>query len=268
MNVKLRDEESLPSGGIVTNVSGPRLLDLLGRAASASGFGEDWVALARKAGISERAIRRWREGTHDDPRLSSLESVAGALGITVGALLGETQTHPSDPDRKYDVFEAPLLRLDVAAGEPRLEVIPDGPRPYYFRREWLIRKGWNGDDRDDRFGVYRLGDRDIADSMFPTIQPGSVLLVDRRPNRATVPDRSIWIVRVEAGGADDPQAPLFGYAPETRLTTKRVTLVDHQLVLESDNHDPKHAPRLVRCRPNERAKILEGRVIWFATELE
>lgn len=222
-------------------------------------------ALAAKAGISRQYLYEIRKGA---------SGLSLDVAVRLGRALGLT-TEPSpdlrveEPTAEYDrPFDVPLLRLDVAAGEPRLEVIPGGPRPYYFRREWMMRRGWNGDRNDERFGIYRLGDPDIADSMFPTIQPRSVLLVDRRPDRTVVPDRSIWIVRVPTGGADDPQAPLFGDVPETRLTTKRVTLVDHQLVLESDNHDPRYAPRLVKCRPADRATILEGRVIWFATELE
>ena len=259
----------------MTLVSGSRLLEMLQRAASSSSLGEDWTSIASRAGVSDRTIRRWREGKHDDPRLSSLEAVAGALGTTVGQLLGEAPgvMTVAEEGVTYDAARprpVPLLRRAVAAGEPRLEVIPDGPTPYYFRREWLLRRGWNGRDDDDRFGAYRLGDPDIADSMFPTIQPRSVLLVDRRPNRRAVPPRSIWIVRVEAGSEDDPQLPLLAdEAPATsRLTTKRVTQIDHQLVLESDNRDTRHAPRLVPCRYAALESILVGRVIWFATELE
>jgi len=220
--------------------------------------------LAAKAGISRQYLYDIRKGA-SGLSLDVAVRLARALGLTTEPVQDlRVREATADYDRPFDV---PLLRLDVAAGEPRLEVIPGGPRPYYFRREWMTRRGWNGDRNDDRFGIYHLGARDIADSMFPTIQPGSVLLVDRRPDRSRITPRSIWIVRVPSGGEDDPQAPLFGDQPETRLTTKRVTMIDHQFVLESDNHDPRHAPRLVKCRPSERETILEGRVIWFATEV-
>lgn len=237
-----------------------------------SAIGESQKALSLRFGVSESTMSRYLQGTiTPDPVIAlQLADLAGLDLYVLGGLRPLRADVLREETAPYDArpFDVPLLRLDVAAGEPRLEVIPDGVRPYYFREEWLRRKGWNGDRHDTRFGVYRLGARDIADSMFPTIQPGSVLLVDRRPDRALVPPRSIWIVRVPSGGDDDPQAPLFGDPPATRLTTKRVTLVDHQLVLESDNHDPRHAPRLVRCRPSDRSSILEGRVVWFATEVE
>lgn len=235
-------------------------------------IGESQKSLALRFDVSESTISRYLAGqTTPDPLLAlALADLAGLDLRVLGGLRPPRADLLREETAPYDAqpFDVPLLRLDVAAGEPRLEVVPEGIRPYYFREEWLRRKGWNGDRNDDRFGVYRLGDRDIADSMFPTIQPGSVLLVDRRPDRSHIPSRSIWIVRVPSGGDDDPQAPLFGDPPSTRLTTKRVTLVDHQLVLESDNHDLRHAPRLVRCRPSDRSSILEGRVIWFATEVE
>lgn len=226
---------------------------------------ESQKALALRFEVSESTMSRYLNGTTTPDPVVALQ-LADLAGLDLYALGGLRPARANQP--RSDPFAAPLLRLDVAAGEPRLEVILDVVRPYYFRREWLLRKGWNGDQNDLRFGVYRLGDRDIADSMFPTIQPRSVLLVDRRPDRTSVPPRSIWIVRVQAGGDEDSQLPLLTDQPAHRLTTKRATLVDHQLVLESDNPDPRHAPRIVRCRPGDRATILEGRVIWYATEVE
>lgn len=234
-----------------------------------TGFGQKELR-RDSGGVARQTIYRIVEGQMR-PTLNVAVRLANALGTSVSALLGEDEGELLREDTApYAArpFDVPLLRLDVAAGEPRLEVVPEGIRPYYFREEWLRRKGWNGDRNDDRFGVYRLGDPNIADSMAPTIQPRSVLLVDRRPDRGYVPARSIWIVRVPSGGDDVPQAPLFGDSPATRLTTKRVTLVDHQLVLESDNREARHAPRILRCRPSDLESVLVGRVIWFATELE
>ena len=184
MNVKSAERESSPPGGIVTTVSAPRLLDLLRKAASEAGFGEDWVSLAKKAGVHERTIRRWREGKHDDPRLSSLEAVAGALGTTVGSLLGDP---PPTPERVLAAGEAlavgiPLVADEVAAGHGALPEVPDD-RIYWFREDWL--RGF-GHRNHDRFACIRLGDDVRASSMLPTIPPLSLVLVDRSAREATL----------------------------------------------------------------------------------
>ena len=151
-------------------------------------LGESQKALALRFDVSESTMSRYLAGqTTPDPLVAlALADLAGLDLRVLGGLRPPVSEEIREEEERYgrtQPFVAPLLRIDVAAGEPRLEVMPDGVRPYYFRREWLIRKGWNGDHRDERFGIYRLGDPDIADSMFPTIQPRSVLLVDRRPNR-------------------------------------------------------------------------------------
>jgi transcriptional regulator with XRE-family HTH domain len=46
------------------------------------------MRVAEKAGVSWRTIDRWRKGENDDPRLSTLQAVSGALKISVPELLG------------------------------------------------------------------------------------------------------------------------------------------------------------------------------------
>lgn len=46
------------------------------------------MRVAKRAGVSWRTLDRWRNGQNDDARLSSLQAVAGALGITLHELLG------------------------------------------------------------------------------------------------------------------------------------------------------------------------------------
>jgi transcriptional regulator with XRE-family HTH domain len=229
----------------MTSMSGPRLLDRLKSAASVAGFGEDWIEVARKAGVSDRTLRRWRKGENDDPRLSSLEAVAGALRTTIGQLLGEStpSVGPSAP-----FWAAPLLRMDVGAGEARLEMIPGAERQYGFRPDWLATKGWTPEN-SDRFGVYRLADL-LAESMEPTISEGSILLVDREADPDEAPPRAVWIVRREMG-----------------LVCKRVTIRDSWMILESDNREERFAPTVLRVARSDRRKMLEGRVVWYATEL-
>lgn len=146
-------------------------------------------------------------------------------------------------------FPAPLLAEDVGAGPPRLRMIPGADRRYGFREDWLSDMGWSPES-PERFGVYRLADLH-ARSMEPTIQAGSILLVDREANRDSVPPRSIWIVSRADG-----------------LACKRVTVRDGWMVLESDNRETDFAPEALRVTAQARRTMLEGRVVWWATTVE
>jgi transcriptional regulator with XRE-family HTH domain len=45
------------------------------------------LQLAELTGLSRRTLERWRRGTITRARISSLEAVASALGVTVGDLV-------------------------------------------------------------------------------------------------------------------------------------------------------------------------------------
>ncbi len=173
------------------------------------------------------------------------------VDIALGLAPGERSPFATLAEEAVDLspafWPAPLLRIDVGAGEARLEMIPGADRRYGFRTDWLLEKGWSP-ERPERFGVYRLADFG-AESMEPTIAAGSILLVDREADPEAVPPRSIWIVRLHDG-----------------LFCKRVTVRDGWLVLESDNRAEEYAPLALKVTRAERKKMLEGRVVWYATE--
>lgn len=175
-----------------------------------------------------------------------------ALGLAPGqvspfARLAESAEPWDAPPPDSETLGIKMVAAGVGAGTGQLELVPSGERPYFFRRDFLERKGWKPTE-PERFAVYKLGTDEVAWSMWPTIEPESVLLVDQDADRDHVPPRSIWIVR--DGG----------------LLAKRVTVLDGTLVLESDNREPEYAPRLLKAGPKERRHLLVGRVVWYATE--
>ena len=191
--------------------------------------------------------------------MASIERIAKELGGSAGlaaryllnlGLKWQAGERPERPPTEHAFFPAPLLAEDVGAGAPRLRMIPGADRRYGFREDWLKDFGWTPAN-PERFGVYRLADAVFARSMEPTIQPGSILLVDREADRDNVPPRSVWIVSHGAG-----------------LACKRVTVRDGWLVLESDNREPEFAPEVLRLTSSARRTLLEGRVVWWATTVE
>lgn len=209
-----------------------------------------------RLGIEKSRLSRYISGDRTPDPILGLQ-IASAFGVTIDEVAemaglappADRVAEPRAPYGAQDVLDVPLVAEGVGAGRPTLRVMPGAERPYHFRRDWLARKGWTPED-PDRFGVYRLGTDEVALSMFPTIQPESALLVDLRADRNRVAPRSIWVVHNDGG-----------------LVVKRVTAERELLVLESDNPDPEYAPQIVRATSAERGRILEGLVIWYATEV-
>ncbi len=242
----------VPSAGFgsrMTSVSGARFLDRLKSAASAAGFGDDWAAVAKKAGISDRTLRRWREGKNDDPLLSTLEAVAGALGTTVGRFLGEPSAHTAVESDLTVAF--PLVAEGIAAGFGAIPQAPDERTDYHFRKEWKGIRGWVSDP--ERFLLFRL--REDADSMVPEILPGSLILADR----------------AEAGRLDPKSNGYYLVVtnPPDHVAVKRVLPIHEgqkitRLVYLSAN--PTYPPREV---PVKRIQdLIRARVVWWGTVVD
>lgn len=231
-----------------------------------------WSAyeLAQRAGVQANHIGHVLTGRIQMPRGTTLVKIARELGVSTEALISEQYPSgggsgsvvregdsmfgglPHEFHNGADVFAVPLVALDVAAGTPQLRMYPDEPRPYYFRIDFLKRKGWTR-GAPDRLAIYKLGDDTVARSMEDKISAGSLLLVDMQPEREHVPARSVWIVNL--GGA-----PILKY----------VTWQPPYFVLESHNREdePAFAPRVVKAASKaERTTLLEGRVVWYATEI-
>lgn len=231
-----------------------------------------WSAyeLAQRSGVQANHIGHVLTGRIRMPRGGTIVSLARALGVGAEVLV-EDAASPAGPLHVAErlapygvipheakngdgtgVFAVPLVALDVAAGRPQLRMFPDEPRPYYFRTDFLERKGWTREN-PNRFAIYKLGDDTVARSMEDRIASGSLLLVDMQAAKDVFEDRAVWIVNISG-------VPILKY----------VTWQPPYLILESHNRepDPDFAPRVLKvASATERAVLLEGRVVWFATEI-
>jgi transcriptional regulator with XRE-family HTH domain len=224
--------------------------------------------LAMRTGVAASHIGLVRSGKIQMPRGDILQKLAKGLGVSVEDLISDALDEASV--QGLIVAEAPagftnaligtpilvpLVEENVAAGRGQLPIIPI-ERPYFFREDWLRKRGWRRED-EESFVCYRLGHEDVAWSMYPTIQPLSIILVHTNPDRKVVKKRSLWLVHVKGEGN----------------MIKRVTIDDDVVVLESDNRDEEveeFAPRILRLKDREKdlEDMLRGRVLWYSTEVE
>jgi transcriptional regulator with XRE-family HTH domain len=113
-------------------VSGKTLGERLERAVQDSAEWRDrWGELAKKAGVSDRTLRRWREGKNDNARLASLEAIAGALKVPLAWLLDPSPI-TSDP-RIPGARERALRLRDEMENLLRYLAPPMEPIPFESR---------------------------------------------------------------------------------------------------------------------------------------
>lgn len=228
----------------------------LGAALKAAREERGWsvVQLARRAGVSRQYVYSVEAGD-STPGLGILRQLAEALGVDwiefVPADHREKQHEEIDGTSRQGA--APIgIRLvakDIAAGPGALPDV-DSDSLYYFREEWLRKRGWTAKQKD-RFACIKLGSDATASSMIPTIWPQSVVLLDREPNRDRVKARSLWLVRDSEGEA-----------------IKRVTRLPDALILESDNPLPAYAAKRLPVKGVVVQNVLLARVLWWATEVD
>ena len=211
--------------------------------------------LASRLGVSESGLSNYLSGNRE-PTLPTVTAMADFFGVSVDTLLGReigalqpvVARTPEDGGRELHGIGAPLVLKDVAAGEGSLPSVPD-EKVYFFHESFLRRVGGAGSPKD-RWACIKLGSDRVASSMSPTIPPLAVLLVDRRADRLRPKDRTIWLV-------DDP---------DDGLCVKRVTLRDGILILESDNPEPRYAPRHVLLKDRPVQSVVRAKVVWWGVE--
>jgi transcriptional regulator with XRE-family HTH domain len=227
--------------------------EALGRGLKKHGFSQ--YQLARLTGVPANHIGLILQGRIKNPRLDTIAKLAAGFGLSVDEFTSDRpHSTVAEPSAHYGEPAARGLLLveeGVGAGQGRLPIIPESDRPYFFREDWLRARGWTP-EKPDRLVCVKLGPTAIADSMYPTIQPESVLVVDRDPERNRIEARSIWLVDLPGEG----------------LLVKRLTVADGVVILESDNPDPEYAPRVIHLTERRTIeKIARGRVLWYATEV-
>lgn len=139
------------------------------------------------------------------------------------------------------------------AGEPYIQpehLDPQAKDGYCFKRTTLDR--WDPiSTRDEKWITARLDKK--AESMIPTLQPGGVVLVNRRTSKfiqsPAMIDGKVFLVNFDEG-----------------VVAKRLYIDDKILQLASDNKSfrPKH----VDLKRFDLTKFLIGQIIWQGGEVK
>lgn len=221
-------------------------------------------ALARDVGVSEGTLRKWMRG-ESEPRRSDLVSLATATQSDLSWLITgiefskytskgielELYKQYKDPDdllptseelghqKGYEDFAMiPHLDVEVSVGHGR-EVFDESEiGRFAFRKDWLRQEGLNIND----LSLVTVR----GDSMEPTIQDGSLVLVDRSQQK--VNDDAVYVMRVN-----------------NHLVAKRLQIdFTGGAYIRSDNvkYEPQHLDA-------DQVKSLHivGRVVWAAGKI-
>ena len=216
--------------------------------------GKSQREVAKEIGIHEGSLSRQIQGRMD-PTASVIKGLSKSLNVSADYLLGlEEQEFSSfekieikkdisrlqdkfDRFGEFDVAPVPLLEDSIAAGAP-VPISGRSEENRYFLKSWL---------RRFRSPVLIKVGRH-QESMSPTILPGDLLLLDRRP--VLHPKKNaIYALNAEEGG-----------------TIKRCSLSGGKLRLTPDN--PDYSDKVIFIEDVDIRKIIVGRVVWIARELD
>jgi len=179
------------------------------------------------------------------PREVLERAIAGEEVEPVARPKPEPMPRPSHPEQPItrdasandDTIEITSLDLSYSMGpgtelESYIEEEPIRFDPVFLRRVTRA-----------PFSRLKLA-RGVGDSMFPTLLPGDVVMIDTTQNRLTMSDRVYAVA-------------LHGAAAIKRLRLEK----DHRVLVVSDN------PNVENYAIDEDDVIVHGRVVWFGREL-
>jgi transcriptional regulator with XRE-family HTH domain len=199
--------------------------------------GRNQSEFARTHHIDQSTLSLYLKGSRRPP-VEKLALLCTALRCSADYLLGlEVPSRPGF----IDILRLPVI---LAAGAARLDIDGDATTPYAFHDDFFRRHGLD----PERCAVAPLAKGYHGESMRETIQPGAMLLLDRRPITDVVTD-ALYVVR----------AP-----DEEGVTVKRCAIRDEQLICKPDN--PTHQPFAIPLRGRQVQKIVLARVVWWANE--
>lgn len=230
--------------------------ELAPRLKAAAKRGDQKVLAARYDLTSDQISRYLSAVMSPDPVVAN-EIVRDLLGMSLSEVI-EERTTPSLTIGGDDFVSVPLVAANVAAGHGAIPELPEDRRVYAFRRDYVRRAIGTGDPRDGTLvTVFLARNKSLGSSMLPTIQPGSLILVDRRPVER-IKDRGIYLIEYP------------DLAEEHGLAVKRLTLEKRKaiLVAESDNPEPRYYPRIIDLDGVRISDIVKGRVILWSTEAD
>ena len=219
------------------------------------------IAEHRRLPVRLGALRWLEGGLTKNPEPELLRALSVLYGEPYGNIVQEVtkqifgiepheRRHGDAVPTSVEGFVAlPVLATPIAAGQPLL-LDPDSAHDstLAFRKDAI--KNFT------RPVCLRVGRREA--SMAPTIQPGTVVLIDRHVERRRRPeDGRVYVVNLDALEGDDHGGAI------TRIETS-----DGILILTSDNPDTTRYPtRAVHVTGTNLPDILVGEVVWFGRYL-
>lgn len=147
--------------------------------------------LARAVGIKQPSVFRLVSGETQSPR--KLNDIARVLGTSPAYLTGETddpsagalpKPTPKLIAEQLDVVQVPQIDLKFGMGGGGIEDAPVKAELMAFSRTWV--RHFTQARPDDLFFA-----RGMGDSMYPTINDGDILLIDRSQIAPQMADQ-IW----------------------------------------------------------------------------
>lgn len=158
-----------------------RILQLIDRHKSVAG-------LARKSGISESAIKKWRDGKSDPSReklvILAKTAEVDLVWLATGERAIEPVGHKPTPSDKTDI---PILDVEVSAGHGAENGHETSMGSLAFQRQYLASRGLTA--KELRV-VYAKGD-----SMEPEIQDGAAMLINTVDTR--LDEGCIYVIRYD-----------------------------------------------------------------------
>jgi phage repressor protein C with HTH and peptisase S24 domain len=219
-------------------------------------------SIADKLDISPQAVSSWKKGKL--PSIETLERFSRLYGIGLQWLLtgeGEKylvglsakEAHPEYSLEKGSEYLSIPCVVVAMAGEPYIQpehLDPQTKDGYCFKKSTLER--WDSiTTRDEKWITARLDKK--AESMMPTLQPGGIVLVNRRASKF-----------IQSPGIIDGKVFLVNF--DEGVVAKRLYIDDKILQLASDNKSfrPKH----VDLKRFDLTKFLIGQIIWQGGEVK
>ncbi len=203
--------------------------------------------LAEAIGASESAVRKWRDG-ETEPTMRYLKQLSEVTRHSIEWIVNGRENQNGidksimEPSANYILNQLSIIKryeVEASAGSGSITTSEEEIEGIAFRTEWLRRRGLS----PSRLAVITAR----GDSMSPTIQSGSLLLVDlSQKNRFS---DGIYVIQVEGA-----------------LMVKRIQgdLANGGLLILSDN--PAYAQISLDQTRSSSVHII-GRAVWAGTDI-
>ena len=203
-------------------------------------------AVETSAGLPADAIRNVVRSTKKSgPTLSRVEEICEALGLEL--YIGPSRDSGPVTQVTLDGAQYASIALheaSLSAGPGIANGVSNVIDHLAFRRDWL-----------ERLGVIPTSAclaRVIGDSMFPTLSPNDMVLIDTRHNEPPIRAR---------GSKDKRRSSIYAFVQDGEARVKRIERPEPDLIiLLSDN--PDHPPETLTGARATSLQII-GKVVWW-----